>query len=253
LTALADLAGVAAFLCYDVNRHHQARMLWMVGLNAARQAGNADLVGTTVRQLAHQSLHLDRVDEALALVRLSYVTTLDPGHDPSELALAEIAAYEGWCSAAAGRPQPCRRALGRAEEHFANADDDAPPPWLSHLDAAELTALRGHALHVLANRVPQAADEARPLLRQAVAARPDGYARSRTLNLIALSGTYFQRGDDLDQGVATGEQALAGAGTLTSPRALDRLRGLHALAGRHAHVPSVARFRQRIDAVLVDA
>lgn len=253
LTAMADLAGVAAFLSYDVNRHEQAHLLWMFGLNAARQAGNADLVGTTLRQVAHQSLHLNRADEALTLVRLSYIAALDRSHDPSELALAEIAAYEGWCYAAAGRAQPCRRALGRAEEHFANAGDEPPPPWLSHLDAAELTALRGHSLHVLANRVPQAADEARPLLQEAAMSRPDEYARSRTLNLIALSGTFFQHGDDLLQGVATGDHALAGAGTLTSPRALDRLRTLKDLTGRYARVAAVAQFRQRIDAVLADA
>jgi hypothetical protein len=252
LTALADLAGLAAFLCYDANHHEQARRLWTMGLNAAHGVANADLVGTTLRQLAHQSLHLDRPDEALALVRLSYVTALDPAHHPSELALAEIAAYEGWCSAAMGRAEPCRRAVGRAAEHFANADTEEVPPWLSHLDSAELTALRGHSLHVLADRLPKAADEARSLLRRAVADRPEAYARSRTLNLIALAGTFFQQGDDLDEGVFTGDQALAGAGTLTSPRAMDRLRGLYHLAVRHAHVPVVAQFRHRVENALAD-
>jgi hypothetical protein len=253
LTALADLAGVAAFLSYDVNHHPQARALWMVGLDAASEADNVDLVGTTLRQLAHQALHLGRPDEALRLVRLSYATTVDPGHHVSELALAEIAAYEGWCFAAAGKLQPCHRALGRAQEHFANADGEPAPPWLSHLDAAELAALRGHSYHVLAHRVPEVADEAEQLLREAVAGRDSAYARSRTLNLIALSGTFFQRGDDLEEGVAVGDQALGGAGTLTSPRALDRLRVLKALTMPHAAVPVVAQFQHRIDAVLADA
>ncbi|MDG4793630.1 hypothetical protein [Micromonospora sp. WMMD1082] len=253
LTALADLAGVAAFLSYDVNHHPQARALWTVGLDAASEADNVDLVGTTLRQLAHQALHLGRTDEALRLVRLSYATTVDPGHHVSELALAEIAAYEGWCFAATGKLQPCHRALGRAQEHFANADGEPAPPWLSHLDAAELAALRGHSYHVLAHRVPEVADEAEHLLRQAVAGRDSAYARSRTLNLIALSGTFFQRGDDLEQGVAVGDQALGGAGTLTSPRALDRLRALKALTVPHTAVAAVAQFQHRIDAVLADA
>nr|MDT0658795.1 hypothetical protein [Micromonospora sp. DSM 115978] len=253
LTALADLAGVAAFLSYDMNHHPQARALWMVGLDAASEAGNVDLVGTTLRQLAHQSLHLGRPDEALRLVRLSYATTVDPGHHVSELALAEIAAYEGWSFAAAGKLQPCHRALGRAQEHFANADGEPAPPWLGHLDTAELTALRGHSYHVLAHRVPEVAYDAEALLRQAVAGRDSAYARSRTLNLIALSGTFFQRGDDLEEGVTIGDQALGGAGTLTSPRALDRLRALKALTVPHTAVAVVAQFQHRIDAVLSDA
>ena len=253
LTALADLAGVAAFLSYDVNHHPQARKLWMVGLDAASEAGNVDLVGTTLRQLAHQSLHLGRSEEALRLVRLSYAATVDPGHHVSELALAEIGAYEGWCFAAAGKLQPCHRALGRAQEHFANADGEPAPPWLSHLDAAELTALCGHSYHVLAHRLPEVINEAQPLLRQAVAGRVSAYARSRTLNLIALSGTFFQAGDDLEEGIAVGDQALGGAGTLTSPRALERLRALKALTTAHAAIPAVAQFQHRIDAVLADA
>ena len=40
LTALADLAGVAAFLSYDMNHQPQARALWIVGLDAASEAGN---------------------------------------------------------------------------------------------------------------------------------------------------------------------------------------------------------------------
>ena len=178
--------------------------------------------------------------------------TQAPAHHPSHLALAEIAAYKGWCFAAIGKSQPCQRALGRAQEHFANADGEQPPPWLAHLDVAELTALRGHSYHVLAYRIPEVAAEARALLRTAIAGRDDPYARSRTLNLMALAGTFFQRGDELEEGVAVGDQALQGAHTLTSPRAMDRLRDLQALAIRHRDVATVEQFLQRVGAVLAD-
>jgi hypothetical protein len=42
----------------------------MIGLDAARESGNVDLVGAILRQLAHQALHLRRPDEALRLVRM---------------------------------------------------------------------------------------------------------------------------------------------------------------------------------------
>ena len=62
-----------------------------------------------------------------------------------------------------------------------------------------------------------------PHHRQAVAGRDSAHDRGRTLNLIALSGTFFQRDDDIAEGVTMGDQALGGAGTLTSPRTLERL------------------------------
>jgi len=252
LTALADLAGVAAFLCYDVKYHAQARALWLLGLSAASESQNIDLVGTILRQLTHQALHLDRPDEALGLVRLAYATTVRPAHHVPELALAEIAAYEGWCHAATGRVQPCHRALGRAQEHFDNTDGD-PPPWLAHLDGPEVTALRGHSYHVLARHEPAVADRATELLQAAIAGRTGDYARSRTLNLIALCATYLHHGEHIDEGIAVGEQALEGVSTLTSPRTLDRLRALHPLTLRHLDTPGVPEFRDRLDQVLADA
>jgi transcriptional regulator with XRE-family HTH domain len=253
LTALADLAGAAAFLCYDVKHHTQARALWLLGLDASGEAGNVDLVGTTLRQLAHQALHLNHPDEALRLVRLAYATTVHPAHHVSELALAEIAAFEGWCHAAAGKVQPCHRALSRAQEHFDNAQGEQPPPWLAHLDEPELTALRGHSYHVLAYHEPSVADRAANLLRAAVSGRPGDYPRSKTLNLIALSATYFQRGEHIEEGIAIGDQALAGAGTLKSPRALDRLGELRPLTDRHVTTPGVPEFRDRLNLALADA
>jgi transcriptional regulator with XRE-family HTH domain len=253
LVATADLASLGAWVHYDVQRHGQARELWMVGLEAARESGNVDLVGAILRQLAHQALHLRRPDEALRLVRVAYAMTADPDHRVPELAFAETSAYEAWSHAAAGRREPCRRALGRAEEHFANAGTEPASPWLAYFDEAELNALQGHVYHVLADRVPEAAGQAEPLLRRAVNGRGPQYARSRTLNLIALSATYFQRGDGLDEGIRVGDEALAGVGTLNSPRTRSRLRGLDHVTAPHDRAPDVAEFRHRIRLALADA
>jgi len=252
-TATADLASLGAWVHYDVERHEQARRLWIIALDAAREAGNSDLAGAILRQLAHQALHLGRPDEALRVVRLAYAATVEPGHQVPELALAETAAYEAWCHAAAGNTRPCRSALGRAEEHFAHSDGEPSSPWLEHLDEAELYALRGHALHVLGTRVPEAADEAEPWLRRAIDGRGPEFARSRTLNLIALSATYFQRGDSIEEAISVGDQALTGVGALNSPRSWSRLRDLDAFTAPHSGAPGVADFRDRLRLALVDA
>jgi transcriptional regulator with XRE-family HTH domain len=252
LVATADLANLGAWINYDVERHDEARQLWMIALDASREANNIDLVSDILRELAHQALHLKRPDEALALVRLSYAIAADPRHDAPELALSEISAYEAWCHAAAGNLQACQRAIGHAEDHFASAQGEAAAPWLAHFDDAELYALRGHAYHVLAKRMPHAAEMAQPWLRRAVEQRGAQYARSKTLNLIALSSTYFQSGDGLEEGVRVGDEALEGAGTLKSPRALSRLRDLDRTTASYAQEAGVAEFRARLHRVLTD-
>jgi transcriptional regulator with XRE-family HTH domain len=250
LVATADLAHLGAWASYDVERHEEARRLWMVALDVSQEARNLDLVGAVLRGLAHQALHLRRPDEALRLLRLAYATTADPDHQAPELALSEIAAYEAWCHAAAGNRRPCERALGKAEDHFDKAREDDTLPWLGHFDYAELTALRGHAYHVLAGRIPDAASHAEPLLKEAVKQRGPEYARSKTLNLIALSATYFQQGDGIEEGVRIGLEALEGASTLNSPRALYRLRGLDSATRPYQKKPEVADFRHQLHLVL---
>lgn len=253
LSAVADLANVAAFMSYDIERQGDARRLWLLGLDACREANNVGLTGSTLRQLCHQALHLNRADEALRLIRLVHATMADPDFDATELALAETAAYEGWSYAAAGKVQACHRSLGHAEEHFANTASEEIPPWLEHFDRAELTGLRGHAFHVLADHAPSAALGSQPLLREAIDARGPQYPRGRTLNLIALSATYFQLGQDIDEGVAIGHQALDGIATLTSPRALARLGSLLSTTAAYADIDDVDAFREQLGLALSHA
>jgi transcriptional regulator with XRE-family HTH domain len=251
LTATADLASLVAFMHYDVELHEDARRLWLIALDAAREAHNADLVSKVLREMAHQALHLDRPDEALRLLQVAATTSLATvANQVAPAALAELAAYEGWAHAMMGRVQQCRGALGRAEEAFNGARTDELPPWMSYFDIAELNALRGHCLHVLANERVEAAAEAEPLLRAAVKDRGAEYVRRKTLNQIALSATYFQRGVDIEEGIAVGQRALLGARSLSSPRALSRLRGLAKVTKRFHAEPPVAEFRQQVETVL---
>jgi transcriptional regulator with XRE-family HTH domain len=251
LTATADLASLVAFTNYDVERHEDARRLWVVALDAAREAHNPDLISKVLREMAHQALHLDRPDEALRLLQVAATTSLATTTSEAPPAtLAELAAYEGWAHAMEGRVQPCLRALGRAEDAFTDTPAGPVPAWMSYFDAAELNALRGHCLHVLAHQRPEVAAQAEPLLRAAVEQRGAEHVRRKTLNQIALAATYFQRGQDIEEGIAVGQRALAGARSLSSPRALSRLRGLAKVAQRYVREAPVAAFRADLQLVL---
>jgi hypothetical protein len=254
LTATADLAAMVAFTNYDVEYHEDARRLWLIALDAAREAGNTDLMSHVIRQMAHQALHLDHPAEALHLAQVAGTTAaLGSGREEAATSRAETTAYEGWAHAMAGRTQACLRALGRAEEAFENVPVEDPVPWRTYFDEAELNALHGHSLHVLAKLEPAMAAKAQPLLRSSVDNRGAEHVRRKTLNQIALAATFFQGGADLDEGLVVGYQALAGVDHLSSPRALSRLRGLETVSRPYAEEPGVAAFRQELDAVLTGA
>lgn len=247
LLATTDLASLAAWMTYDVEQHDAARRLWMVALDAAREADSPDtpqVVGNTLRQLAHQALHLRRPQEARQLVRLATSILGDGAGEPSPRMLAMLTAYEGWSYAMEGKAQACQRSLGRAADIFSDAEDEAPD-WLRHFDAAELTGLSGHIYHVLAEFHPSAANRAEPLLREAIDQRETCYVRSRALNLVGLTGTYFQQGE-IEAAVSLGHQAADAVITLRSPRTLRRIRALHRIARTHASRPAVAELTARL-------
>ena len=71
--AAADLAMLAAWCSYDAERHDDARRLWIVALELCRHTDHpraADLAVVILLDMAHQSLHLMRPDDALRLAGL---------------------------------------------------------------------------------------------------------------------------------------------------------------------------------------
>lgn len=249
LTATVDLAAVAAWGYFDVERHAEARRLWMVALSTSREVENPDLTRHILIQLAHQAIHMARPDEALQLLRLGYVITAGPDQHASERALSKIAAYEAWCYAAMGNARSCERALGRARDHFETAHDERPSRWLADFDHAELAGLSGHIYHVLAEVTPTAARQAEPLLLEAVNGRSPQFSLRKTLNTVSLAATHFQIGDDLENATAIADEALQNAASLSSPFALTRLDVLNKVTAPYAHRRAVAEFRERLQSV----
>ena len=253
LVATADLANVAAFSNYDLEQHSEARRLWMITLDAAREGHNPNLAGQALRYLAHQALHVERPDEALRLVRLAYAMTADPEHISPNLASSSIAALEAWGHAAAGNATLCDRAVDKAAMFFADSGSEERPPWLVHFNETELHALQGHAYDILARRVPDGAARAIPVLEKVVEQFGPEYARSRTINLVGLASANLRDPDHVANGVSAGYEALNGLRTLSSPRALTRLRRLDQVAARHAARPEVAEFRADLRRALANA
>jgi hypothetical protein len=224
--AAADLARLTAWCSYDVEQHDQARRLWIVALQLCRHTAHpraADLAVDILLDMAHQSLHLRRPDEALRLVGLGLVVENNSPAAVSDATRSYLSSVQSWSYAVLGDTTACERALGRAEQYFAAVDPGTALPWAAHVDMAEFTAQPGHAWYLLSATLPDAAARAVPLLTAATSAQGNDYARTRAVNLAGLAGSHA-RASDIDAAVSVGRHALDEISRTSSRRAYQRLR-----------------------------
>ncbi len=255
MLAIADLGGVAAWVSYDAERHHDARGLFLLALSIARQSEHpqaVDLTAYVLTDLVDQALHLGQPQEAVNLVQLgSGIATRAHPLQPSTL--GSLTNSQAWCLAAQGDVQGCDRALGQAMEHFARVDSTTPVSWAAHITTAELAAQQGQARYTLALATlePKHAAQAVPLLQQAVEGYGPARARSRAINLPGLAGAHALVGD-LDIAAHTAQLAVREITALASPRAYDRLRTLDTVLAPHP-TPTINQARREIQTALTTA
>lgn len=258
LVATADLGGLAAWMSYDSWLQGDARQLWIVALEVARQAEHPAAVDRTVDMLSgmvHQALHLRRLDEAQRLVQLGHATVAGGAQSVSAGAVSLLAINQAWCDAARGDAVACDRAVGRSVELLATPEPVmAAGPWATHVDHADLAGRQGHAYFHLAaaGGSPRQAARAVPLLEEAVREFGPAYARSRAVKLPGLSGSHVIAGD-LDAAVAVGRQAVIEITALSSRRGLERLRTLDTILQPHDAEAAVTDLREQIRGALTAA
>ncbi|MGH3919355.1 MAG: helix-turn-helix domain-containing protein [Pseudonocardiaceae bacterium] len=245
--AAADLAMLTAWCSYDVEQHDQAQRLWTVALELCRHTDHpraADLAVDVLLDMAHQSLHLRRPDQALRLAGLGLVVENNSPTAVSDATRSYLASVQSWSYAVLGETTACERALGRAEQHFAAVDPGTALPWAAHVDTAEFTAQQGHAWYLLSATQPNAAARAVPLLTAATSAQGSDYARTRAVNLAGLAGSHARAGD-IDAAVSVGRHALEEISWTSSRRAYQRLRMLDDCLAVH-QTADVAKLRHDI-------
>jgi hypothetical protein len=245
--AAADLAMLAAWCSYDVEQHDQARHLWIVALNLCRHTVHpraADLAVNILLDMAHQSLHLRRPDEALRLIGLGLVVENNAPAAVSDATRSYLSSVQSWSYAVLGDTTACERALGRAEQHFAAVDPGTALPWTAFIGAAEFATQQGHAWYLLSATQPNAAARAVPLLTAATGALGSDYARTRAVHLAGLAGSHARAGD-IDAAVSVGRHALEEISRTSSRRAYQRLRMLDDCLTAH-HIADVAELRHDI-------
>lgn len=239
--AVAEFAGVAAFMAFDAYAHDDARRTFRFGLRCAEESGDWHLRASILSMLARQAVWCGDPDTGLtyvetALVRNDRLTATERAqlHTLRARALAKLA-----------RTRDCLLAVGAADDAFTEARPEEDPPWMAFYDDAQHRGDTAHALFDLSVRGTPT--EAARRLNFAVRNHGAEYGRSRTISRTKLASLLMVTGDPLEA-VAVGEAALDGIAYLRSRRAVDDLRELYGYAGRHLAIPEVATLRERLRA-----
>ena len=117
-SAVADLAQLAGWMSYDLQLHATAQRYFLLGMHLAKDAGDRPQVGRMLYCLARQMIDLARYREALDLAQTG-VYAIRRSSTPKTMALLHV--IEARAHAGMGQARDCYRALGAAQDAFAQA------------------------------------------------------------------------------------------------------------------------------------
>ncbi|MEQ7129535.1 hypothetical protein ABN034_34115 [Actinopolymorpha sp. B11F2] len=221
-------------MAYDDEQHGIAQRYLIQALRMARAASDHALAAEILAAMSHQATYIGRSGEAVDLARAAQIGARKAGLAVLE---SECHIVEAHGHAARRDALACARSLSAAETTFGRSAP-TPPGWLRYFDQAYLSAKFGHCFRDLDD--PRRSGEyAEQSLRMS-----DGYQRGRAFNLCLLAAA--RSAEDPLEAARLGDQALTIAGGLASRRSLSYLRDLRHRLTRHARIPEVAHFRNRI-------
>ncbi|MET9967595.1 hypothetical protein ABZZ80_17125 [Streptomyces sp. NPDC006356] len=223
----AELAELAGWMSYDVGLQPTAQKYFVLGLHAAKEAGDRPLGSYVLSSMSRQMIHLGRPDDALELIHLAQYGSRDCASPRTQ---SMLYAMEARAYANMGQPGKCKRAVRMAEDTFAEADDwDEPDPdWIRFFSEAELHGENSHSyrdLAYVAGRSPTYASLAEPVMQQAVDlfAKDGEHQRSYALNLIGMATVHLLRREP-EQSAVYAELAMRVAKKVRSERVNTRIR-----------------------------
>ncbi|MEU1792496.1 helix-turn-helix domain-containing protein [Streptomyces sparsogenes] len=191
---MAQLAGTAASMAWDVGQQRRAQDYYRLALRAAHAGGDTRFGANVLAGMARQMLYHDRPHDALELVRLAQDGAR---HAAGPRLRAMLHTREAWALARMGRPSGFHRATGQASEALADAGrPDSEPYWIGYFDDAELAGVTGGRLLDMARSDPQTyADQAADHIRTALNHRGPEAGRGHALDWIGLAECAFLLGD----------------------------------------------------------
>ncbi|MBB5955904.1 hypothetical protein FHS29_002485 [Saccharothrix tamanrassetensis] len=241
-TAVADLHNLAGWASFDTGLDDAALRHFTTALRLAASVGNASLTANVYYRMGRVRLHGGATARALAEFQLGERAA----RTSSALEVALLNANQAWALARLGAEHDAVALLARVGG--TPAGDGPLPGWVAFFTAADRAAITGVVRTELAQTVdPRHVALAVPALEEAVDGFGPDMARSRAFSLISLATCYLLD-DQVDAGVALGEQVVTLCGQLVSTRTADRLRPLRNEAARRKAHPGARALVERIRA-----
>ncbi|MEV4562855.1 transcriptional regulator [Nonomuraea sp. NPDC049419] len=142
LAVIGELAQITGWIASDAGRHEQAANVYLLGIRAAREAGDETLESNLLGSLAYQTASLGDPQEGVTLARAA----LDAA-GPHAPARARALAWDrlAWAYVQVEESEPAMRALEEARAALEQRSGEDEPPYLYWVDASELRIMEARA------------------------------------------------------------------------------------------------------------
>ncbi|GAA2692027.1 MULTISPECIES: helix-turn-helix domain-containing protein [Actinosynnema] len=241
----AELSKVAASMSWDAGMHDAAQRYYVLGVRMAKAGHNDPFAALCLAAMARQMFDLGRPEDGLDLVQLAQYGTRRKA-TPTLQAL--LLTREAWAYAQLGRVKEFHRAVGQAQDSFAQREHGSEPWWLQSFDEAELEGVIGARLRDLAAHDPSQALLAEKHILRALELRDPARVRNRAFDVIGLARTKMAAGDP-EAACGLIQQVLPTAVGLASGRVVRKLQDFAKEAERHRELPLVRDTREAIRGV----
>ncbi len=238
----AELAKIAGSMSFDAGLQGAAQRYYVTAMQMAKAAGSDTLAAVALAALARQLFDLMEPEDGLEVVALAQHGTR---HSATPGLRALLHTREAWGHAQQGRTNAMHKAVGLAEEAYAQRKPEAEPRWTSGLNAAELAGVIGARYRDLARHDPAQAPRAVRYIGQALALRDASRQRNRAFDLIGLARVHLITREP-EQAAALIGQALPLVGERAPGRVGRKLGDFYRETDRWAAVPVVRDVREQL-------
>ncbi|MGH4019678.1 MAG: hypothetical protein ACRDT0_10685 [Pseudonocardiaceae bacterium] len=238
----AELSDVVASMSWDAGLHRPAQRYYIASVQLAKLAHDDGLAAVVLGALARQCYDLGHPRDGVEIVQLAQYGCRKAA---TALLRSMLATREAWGYAQLGESQAFRRAVGLAEDYFAEGPSDRDHRSIRYFDAAELAGVIGGRYRDLARHEPKYARNAQEYIKRALELRDPAKLWLRAFDIIGLARTCLISADP-ERACELIHQAMPIVPSWANGRVGVKLREFHQEASQYVEVPTVRDTRDLI-------
>jgi transcriptional regulator with XRE-family HTH domain len=240
--ATAQLAETVASMSWDEGDHGAAQRYYVLAAKLGKVAGDSVFTAVALAGLARQCYDLNRPSDGLDIIQLAQYATR---RIPSPRMRAMLASRESWAYAQQGEVHAFHRAVGLAQDFFAEPEPDEPSRWVRNFDRAEMHGVIGARFRDLALHDPSQARHAQKHIELALDLRDANRPRNRAFDLTGLARTYLIANEP-EHAAKLAHDAIAVGRPWARGRVGVKLRDFSREARRYSDVPAIRNTQEAI-------